>query len=76
MYTVPDELKLNAFKHIEIPSPARIAARNGFLEVPASQYSGDVKMQIVSDKIDTIRDGLELYNQYAQEEAEKAANSE
>lgn len=76
MYTVPEELKLNAFKHIEIPSPARLAARNGFLEVPATQYSGDVMMQVVSDKIETIQNGLELYEQYAKEEAEKAAESE
>lgn len=71
MYIIP-ELKLNKFRLVAIPKAKDLYARLGRVGVPSSNsYTGDETAQYAQRKTDQIRDGIEQYEQYAREQAEK-----
>lgn len=51
---IPEKLKLNKFRQVDIPANRDYFARYGMLEVPASKYSGDESMPVNESKIDSI----------------------
>lgn len=75
MYSVPEEFKLNKFKHVEVPAPSKFAQRSGLLQMPSSAFTGDEAATMSQSKIDTLSAGIEVYEQFAAEEAEKVSNS-
>lgn len=51
---IPEKLKLNKFRQVDIPANKDYFARYGLVDVPASQYSGDNSMPQNQSKIDAI----------------------
>lgn len=71
MYIIK-ELKLNKFRLVAIPKAKDLYARLGRVGIPASSaYTGDECAEYVQRKTDQIRDGIEQYEQYAREQAQK-----
>ena len=72
MYIIP-ELKLNKFKLVAIPKAKDLYSRIGRVGIPSSNaYTGDEAAEYAQRKTDQIRDGLEQYEQYAREQAQKS----
>lgn len=68
----PDELKLNKFKHVRIPSNDQYFARYGGVSPEDSgNYTGDEAIPMAQTKIDAIAEGAQLYEQYAREASQR-----
>lgn len=70
---IPKKMKLNQFKVVRIPENKDYFARYGASAMPESAYSGDNSSPMFADKIDNLAKGLEDYQQFCDEEAEKAS---
>lgn len=57
---VPEKLKLNKFRHVQIPENRDYFSRYGFLQSPSSSYGGDDDLPPASGmtKIEDIEAGL------------------
>lgn len=70
---IPEALKkVNKFIDVAIPSNRSYFARLGEVSVPSSQFTGDEKMPLVQDKIDSIVDYAEYAEKMANEESNKS----
>lgn len=73
---VPEELKLNRFKDVKIPSNKDYFQRLGRQALPAGQYTGDEAAQMPSSKIDTVtQEEQRIFDEMrqAEEDAARAA---
>lgn len=75
MYYPNDEMRVNSFHDVRIPSNAEYFARYGFATSPASQYSGDETSPMPSDKLSSSRDAENLLLSKFREEQLKNNNS-
>lgn len=66
---VPDEMRLNDFKDVNIPTNRKLFVSKDML-IPDSQYSGDEVIDINKRKVDSLSDMAE-YDRIMQEEYEK-----
>lgn len=69
---IPDEMKLNRFKQVSLPSARDYLMSQGERVAAASEYSGDADDRGTLSKVDSIED----FRQYAEEEARKAMEKE
>lgn len=53
---VPESLKLNRFRVVDLPRPRRMFERFGLLKVPVSQYTGDDLARVPGNKVDVLAD--------------------
>lgn len=62
---VPEKLKLNKFRQVNIPSLRQYFSRYGFLNVPNSSYSGDTVLP-TGRKTDVLSaiDKMDRFHQY------------
>lgn len=67
----PDELKLNKFKVVRIPSNKEYFGMFGS-QIPLKQaYTGDADIKPAMTKNEQAAESIRLYNQYAEEERSK-----
>lgn len=72
---IPDEMKLNRFKEVSLPSARDFFRNNGVHSMPDNQYSGDDVAPMPMNKVDSISD-FERYCELKQhEEDEKSSQS-
>lgn len=64
---VKEELKLNKFRDVSIPSGREYFMRYGYIQSPGNKYTGDELAQMPQNKVDSLAD----YMQYAESEAER-----
>ena len=57
---VCEELKLNKFKHLRIPSKKEYFMRVGEVSLNGNNYTGEEKAEMIGNKIDEISKALEL----------------
>lgn len=69
---VVEELKLNKFRDVQIPSGREYFARYGQLISPADQYTGDEVAQMPQNKVDSFAD----YQRYAEQMADQQAHDQ
>ena len=69
---IEERLKLNRFQQVSIPKPSDMFARLGGRITPATEYSGEEVLQ-QSNKVEQLGEQMKMYEQYAEEEARKAA---
>lgn len=69
---IPDEMKLNRFKLVSIPSAREYFKLYGERAMASSAYSGDEAPLPEGNKVDTIND----FMQYAEEESQKASKKD
>lgn len=70
---VPDEMRLNDFKDVNIPSNRKMFVASREMLIPDSQYSGDEVLNNNKRKIDSLADMAE-YDRIMQDEYEKNNN--
>lgn len=64
----PEELKINKYKHVRIPTNDQYFQRYGGVSPEsAGTYTGEESIPMAQTKIDAIAEGAELYEQYARE---------
>lgn len=68
---IKDELKLNKFRDVRIPSNAEYFARYGFTTSPDSQYSGDESAPLSMNKTELF----ELMAEYDRMKQNEEINS-
>lgn len=72
MYFPNEEMKINKFKLVFIPSNSAYMNRIGMKEPPMEAYSGDAEIHRPQNKVDDI----DFYMRYASMKSEEAAKSE
>lgn len=68
---VPEKLKLNKFRDVNIPDNRDYFSRYGFLQSPANAYTGDVEASSPMTKIEEIEAGRQYDAMRQREESEK-----
>lgn len=54
MISVPNDLKVNKYKFVEIPSPNKVFMRTGYMLTPNNNYSGDNTAVLMQTKLESI----------------------
>ena len=72
---IEEKMKLNKFQQVSIPKPSDMFARLGFRQTPASEFAGDQTLP-TGNKVDQLGEQMKMYEQYAEEEARKAAQKQ
>lgn len=72
MYFPNEDMKVNRFRLVFIPSNSDYMQRIGMRELPAEAYSGDAEVHRQQNKVDDI----DFYMRYASMKAEEASRSE
>ncbi len=68
---IPEEMKLNRFKEVSLPSARDFFRTNGEHAMPDNQYSGDDIAPMPQNKVDSINDFMDYAEQMQREENSK-----
>lgn len=61
---VIDDLKLNRFKFVRIPSNREYFSKLGFCSVSPSLFTGDESISAFQSKLDSVKPTIEEYDEY------------